>query len=177
MRLLRRMPAVSTNRIGPSSVSTTVSMLSLVVPGTSWTTDRSSPMRRLKSVDLPTFGRPTMATAGTSGWTGSGAAATASASSGGRASTTASRRSPTWRRPTRRLTRVDFPTLGRPTTATTGLGISDAEGAPKGEAVGGHDLHRPRQVSGRRAVEERAARETNVGEEVPVPLGLLAQDA
>src|SRR3954451_1719283 len=72
MRLLRRMPAVSTKRIGPSSVSTTVSTLSRVVPGTSWTTERSSPMRRLNSVDLPTVGRPTMATAGTAGLTGCG---------------------------------------------------------------------------------------------------------
>ena len=34
----------------------------LVVPGMSWTTERSSPMRRLNSVDLPTLGRPTSAT-------------------------------------------------------------------------------------------------------------------
>ena len=47
---------------GPRSVSTTVSMVSRVVPGMSWTTDRSSPMSRLNSVDLPTLGRPTMAT-------------------------------------------------------------------------------------------------------------------
>src|SRR5438094_3113974 len=64
MRLLRRMPAVSTNRTGPSSVSTTVSMVSLVVPGRSWTTARRSPIRRLNRVDLPTLGRPTMATMG-----------------------------------------------------------------------------------------------------------------
>ena len=55
---LRRMPAVSTNRIGPSSVSTTVSMASRVVPGMSCTTARSSPISRLNRVDLPTFGRP-----------------------------------------------------------------------------------------------------------------------
>ena len=49
-------------RTGPSSVSTTVSIESRVVPGRSWTTERSSPMRRLNSVDLPTLGRPTRAT-------------------------------------------------------------------------------------------------------------------
>ena len=59
---LRRIPAVSTKRIGPSSVSTTVSTVSRVVPGRSCTTARSSPMSRLNSVDLPTFGRPTSAT-------------------------------------------------------------------------------------------------------------------
>ena len=62
MRLLRRMPAVSTKRSQPSSVSTTVSMVSRVVPGASCTTARSSPTRRLNRVDLPTLGRPTMAT-------------------------------------------------------------------------------------------------------------------
>ena len=56
------MPAVSTKRIGPSSVSTTVSMASRVVPGMSCTTERSSPMSRLNRVDLPTLGRPTRAT-------------------------------------------------------------------------------------------------------------------
>ena len=35
-----------------------------MVPGTSWVTARRSPIRRLKRVDLPTFGRPTMATIG-----------------------------------------------------------------------------------------------------------------
>ena len=59
---LRRMPAVSMKRIGPSSVSTTVSIASRVVPGMSCTTARSSPISRLNSVDLPTFGRPTIAT-------------------------------------------------------------------------------------------------------------------
>ena len=65
LRLLcvrRRMPAVSMNRTGPSGVSTRVSMASLVVPGMSCTMARSSPIRRLKRVDLPTLGRPTMAT-------------------------------------------------------------------------------------------------------------------
>ncbi len=39
-------------------------MASRVVPGGSWTTDRSSPSSRLNSVDLPTLGRPTRATRG-----------------------------------------------------------------------------------------------------------------
>ena len=43
-----------------------VSMESRVVPGRSWTTERSSPTRRLNSVLLPTLGRPTIATLG--GW-------------------------------------------------------------------------------------------------------------
>ena len=55
------MPAVSTKRSGPSSVSTMVSTASRVVPGMSCTIERSSPTRRLNSVDLPTFGRPTIA--------------------------------------------------------------------------------------------------------------------
>ena len=42
-----------------------MSTLSRVVPGRSWTTERSSPISRLNSVDLPTLGRPTMATEGT----------------------------------------------------------------------------------------------------------------
>ncbi len=108
------MPAVSTNTIGPSSVSTSVSMASRVVPGRSWTTDRSSPTKRLKSVLLPTFGRPTMATRGGRGSSGvqgascsgvAGASADASATSvagGGRSSTTTSSRSPA-RRPCRAL--------------------------------------------------------------------------
>ena len=60
----RRRPAVSMKHTGPSGVSTTVSMASRVVPGMSCTMERSSPRSRLKSVDLPTFGRPTMATRG-----------------------------------------------------------------------------------------------------------------
>ena len=60
----RRMPAVSTNTIGPSSVSTSVSIASRVVPGMSCTTERSSPTSRLNSVLLPTLGRPTIATRG-----------------------------------------------------------------------------------------------------------------
>ena len=79
------------------------------MPGRSWTTARSSPIRRLNSVDLPTLGRPTTATAGTSGRTGSPPPPSASSasmgwrlSSGNRA-TTSSSRSPV-RRPCRALT-------------------------------------------------------------------------
>ena len=53
--------------MGPSGVSTTVSMASRVVPGMSCTTERSSPISRLNSVLFPTFGRPTMATPGIDG--------------------------------------------------------------------------------------------------------------
>ena len=60
----RRSPAVSMKQTGPSGVSTTVSMASRVVPGMSCTMERSSPSSRLKSVDLPTLGRPMMATRG-----------------------------------------------------------------------------------------------------------------
>jgi hypothetical protein len=41
-----------------------VSIGSRVVPGTSETIIRSSPRTRLMNVDLPVFGRPTMATRG-----------------------------------------------------------------------------------------------------------------
>src|SRR3990172_4198291 len=44
--------------------SPSATIRSRVVPGTSWTTARRSPARRLKRVDLPTFGRPTRATIG-----------------------------------------------------------------------------------------------------------------
>src|SRR5262245_9290056 len=96
------MPAVSTRRTGPSSVSITVSIESRVVPGRSWTTDRSSPVSWLKRVDLPTLGRPTMATATPSGEPApaSGAAGSpapagsAPGSASGRRATTASNRSP-----------------------------------------------------------------------------------
>ena len=64
----RRMPAVSRNLRGPSSVSSSVSMASRVVPGMSWTMERSSPMMRLNSVDLPALGLPTRATCGTPAW-------------------------------------------------------------------------------------------------------------
>jgi hypothetical protein len=70
-----------------------VSIASRVVPGMSCTTERSSPTSRLNSVDLPTFGRPTIATekmpsslgrrrrAGTSSARSSGSAATSASSS------------------------------------------------------------------------------------------------
>ena len=61
----------------PASVSTTVSTESRVVPGRSWTTDRSSPISRLKRVDLPTLGRPTIATATPAVVVGSGGPAPA----------------------------------------------------------------------------------------------------
>ena len=44
-----------------------MSIASRVVPGRSWTTARSSPISRLNSVDLPTFGRPTSETENSSG--------------------------------------------------------------------------------------------------------------
>ena len=75
-------------------------------PGRSCTTLRSSPTSRLNSVDLPTLGRPTIATANASG-SGSGAIS----GSGGSASTTASRRSP----------------LPRPCSADHREGIAEAE--------------------------------------------------
>ena len=57
------MPAVSMKRMQSDvGARPTVSMASRVVPGRSWTTERSSPMSWLNSVDLPTFGRPTIAT-------------------------------------------------------------------------------------------------------------------
>ena len=85
------MPAVSTKRSGPSSVSITVSIESRVVPGSSCTTARSSPTRRLNSVDFPTFGRPTIAIEnGPPSSSGSASVATG----GGNAATTASSRSP-----------------------------------------------------------------------------------
>src|SRR5262249_18567163 len=43
------------------------SSMSRVVPATGATIDRRVPVMRLKSVDLPTFGRPTSTTAGPSG--------------------------------------------------------------------------------------------------------------
>ncbi len=49
----RRIPAVSTNLIAPSGVSTSVSMASRVVPGRSWTTARSSPIKPVEQRRLP----------------------------------------------------------------------------------------------------------------------------
>src|SRR5260370_1146454 len=94
------MRGVSTTGRGPSGVSTMVSMASRVVPGSSWTTLRSSPTSRLKRVDLPTLGRPTIAIENSFGASGAGSR------SGGSAPITASRRSP----------------LPRPWIAETGIG-------------------------------------------------------
>src|SRR5574337_480220 len=55
-------PPVSTmSKVMPFH-SASATRRSRVVPGTSSTTASGSPARRLKSVDLPTLGRPTMAT-------------------------------------------------------------------------------------------------------------------
>src|SRR5262245_48109175 len=44
--------------------SARAALRSRVIPGRSWTTARRVPSTRLKNVDLPTFGRPMMATTG-----------------------------------------------------------------------------------------------------------------
>ena len=81
---------MSTKRYVHPPNSTTVSTASRVVPGASCTIERSSPMRRLNSVDFPTFGRPRIATR-----TSPTSSSDASASVGsGKRPTTASRRSP-----------------------------------------------------------------------------------
>ena len=59
---LRRRPAVSTSTNVVSSRCSTVSMESRVVPGTSDTMTRSRPTSAFRSDDLPTFGRPRIAT-------------------------------------------------------------------------------------------------------------------
>ena len=118
---LRRMPAVSTKRTGPWSVSTTVSTESRVVPGRSCTTTRSSPVRRLNSVDLPTLGRPTMATPrmrGSSSVASSGAAS--SLDSSGSMPTSRSSRSPV-PRPCRALIEAGSP---RPNDSSSQLAAS-----------------------------------------------------
>ena len=56
------MPAVSTSTKVRSPRWSTVSIASRVVPGTSETITRSSPSKALSRLDLPTFGRPRMAT-------------------------------------------------------------------------------------------------------------------
>ncbi len=58
----RRMPAVSIKRKFCPSVVTGVSIASLVVPATSLTIERVSPTNVLKIDDLPTLGRPIIAT-------------------------------------------------------------------------------------------------------------------
>src|SRR2546430_2155034 len=64
---LRRIPAVSTKRYARPSRAISVSTLSMVVPGMGETMERSSPTMRFSSVDLPTLGRPMMATSMLSG--------------------------------------------------------------------------------------------------------------
>ena len=59
----RRIPAVSTNRSRCPCQVIRASTASRVVPATSLTSTRSSRTRRFTSDDLPTFGRPTIATA------------------------------------------------------------------------------------------------------------------
>ena len=59
---LRRRPAVSTRTNVCSPRRSTVSIASRVVPGCSETITRSSPSRALRRLDLPTFGRPRIAT-------------------------------------------------------------------------------------------------------------------
>ena len=63
----RRIPAVSTKRYKCPSCTTSVSTVSMVVPGTGETMDRSSPTMRFSKVDLPTLGRPMIATSTASG--------------------------------------------------------------------------------------------------------------
>ncbi len=66
---LRRMPAVSTKTYSVPLWVTRSSTESRVVPATGETIDRSPPVSAFSSVDLPTFGRPMIATliAGVSG--------------------------------------------------------------------------------------------------------------
>lgn len=58
------MPALSTNTNLVPYHSASVDTLSRVVPGVSETIAMRLPARRLNKVDLPTFGRPTMAIIG-----------------------------------------------------------------------------------------------------------------
>ena len=55
-------PPVSTSRNSCPVHSQTSSLRSRVTPGVSWTTACREPVSRLTSVDLPTFGKPTIAT-------------------------------------------------------------------------------------------------------------------
>ena len=71
-----------------------------------------------------------------------------------------------------RLNSVHLPTLGRPTTTTTGsVGVAHdgLQGPAQGEAVGGDDLDRAGQVGDRAAVEEAAVvGQAHVGQQVAV---------
>src|SRR5690554_1374111 len=55
-------PVSSSRKVRPSSVTTCASLTSRVTPGTSATMASRRPTRRLNRLDLPTLGRPTMAT-------------------------------------------------------------------------------------------------------------------
>ena len=57
----RRIPAVSTSLTGMPPMETVSVTKSRVVPGVAVTMARSRSTRRLKREDLPTFGRPTIA--------------------------------------------------------------------------------------------------------------------
>ena len=57
----RRSPAVSTSRIVRPPQDQSTGMASRVMPASGPVSRRSSPIRRLTSVDLPAFGLPTMA--------------------------------------------------------------------------------------------------------------------
>ncbi|MNT53073.1 hypothetical protein D3C72_1901420 [compost metagenome] len=59
---LRRMPAVSNILMVRPRQSHSTEMLSRVMPASGPVNRRSSPRKRLMSVDLPAFGRPMMAT-------------------------------------------------------------------------------------------------------------------
>src|SRR5712691_11890109 len=83
------MPAVSTSTTGTPSKVSSVSTGSRVVPGVGLTRARSSPSRALSSDDLPTFGRPMIASRSGASWSAG------FSSAGGSWSTTRSSRSPT----------------------------------------------------------------------------------
>ena len=61
IRARRRKPAVSTSRIARPRHCHSTAIASRVIPGSGPVSSRSSPTRRLTRVDLPTFGRPTIA--------------------------------------------------------------------------------------------------------------------
>ncbi len=87
----RRMPAVSRILNVRFCHLSTASTVSRVVPGMSLTIARSSFSNRLSKDDLPTFGRPTIATRVSRSFTGSGASRVPS----GNRATISSSRSPT----------------------------------------------------------------------------------
>src|SRR5439155_831077 len=121
------MPAVSMSTTGTPSNESSVSMGSRVVPGVGLTSARSSPRRALSSDDLPTLGRPMIA---------SRSAVSTTVNSRPRQSATPYSRSrvrPDWGstiaffQPIMRLKRVDLPTLGRPMIATIGRAIGQLD--------------------------------------------------